>query len=129
MCHADNEKQKKNKPKQKKTKQKKTRITEGIELSNKERIRNLKEKDFSWYLKKSKAVTINNVKMKKKKEEYFRPTGKLQENKFCSRNFIKAINTKVVPIVRESKPLFNKAEEELQQMDKRTRELITMHKT
>ena len=50
------------------------------------------------------------------------------ETKLCSRNLIKGINTRAVALVRYSGPFFKWTREELQQMDQRTRELITRRK-
>ena len=53
-------------------------------------------------------------------KEYLRRTRKLLETKRSSRNLIKGINTWAVPLVRYSGPFPN-------QMDQRTRKLMTMH--
>ena len=61
-------------------------------------------------------------------KEYLRTTRKLLESKLYSRNLIKGINTWAVFLERYSGPFLKWAREELQQMDQRTRKLITMHK-
>ena len=43
-------------------------------------------------------------------------------------NLMKGINTRAVPLVRFSVPFLKWTREELQQMDQRTRKLLTMHK-
>ena len=66
--------------------------------------------------------------MKEKlKKEYLRRTSKLLETKLRSRNLIKEINTWVVPLERYSELFLKWTREELQQMDQRTRKLMTMH--
>ena len=45
-----------------------------------------------------------------------------------SRNLTKRINTMAVPLVRYSGPFSKRTREELQEMDQRTRKLMTMHK-
>ena len=64
---------------------------------------------------------------KKIKKEYLRKTRKLFETKL-HRNIIKEINTWAVPLIRYSGLFLKWTREELQQMDQRTRKLITMHK-
>ena len=50
------------------------------------------------------------------------------ETKLLSRNLIKGINTRRVPLVRYSGPFLKWTKEELEQMDQRTRKLMTMDK-
>ena len=73
--------------------------------------------------------TINQVQMKDKiQKEYLRRTRKLLETKLSGRNIVKGINTWAVPLVRYSGPFLKWTRDELKQMDKRTRKLMTMHK-
>ena len=75
------------------------------------------------------ADTIKQVEMKDTiRKEYPWRTRKLLETKLSSRNFIKKINTWAVPLVRYSGPFLKWTRDELKQMDKRTRKLMTMHK-
>ena len=53
---------------------------------------------------------------------------KLLKTKLHSRKLIKEINTQVVPLVRYSGSFLIRTREELQQMDQKTRKLITMRK-
>ena len=64
----------------------------------------------------------------KTKKEYFRRTRKLLKTKLCSRNLIKGINTRAIPLVIYSGPFLKWTREELKQMDQRTGKLMTMHK-
>ncbi len=53
------------------------------------------------------------VEMKNIKREYFRRTRKLFATKLCVSNFIKGINTWVVPLVRYSGPFLKWTKKEL----------------
>ena len=64
---------------------------------------------------------------KKITREYLRKTIKLLVTKLHRRNLIKGTNTWAVPFVRYSRPFLKWTREELQQMDQRTRKLMTMH--
>ena len=99
----------------------KRRLTDGIELPNKDKIKSLAENETYKYLGILEADTIKQAEMKEKiQKEYLRRTRKLLETKLNSRNFIKGINT--------SGPFLKWTREELKQMDQRTRKLMTMHK-
>ena len=102
----------------------KRHVTEGVELPNQA----IREKKIYKYLGILEADTIKHQEMKEKiKKEYVRKTRKLLETKLYSRNFIKGINTRAVPLVRYSRP-FLKWTRELKPMDQQTRKLMTMHK-
>ena len=116
MCHASNEKRE-------------TSMTDGIELPNQNYIGTLREKETYKWLGILEAYTINQVEMKDKiKKECLRRSRKLLETKLYSRNLIKGINTRAVPLVRYSGHFLKWTKEELEQMDQRTRKLMTMHK-
>ena len=51
-----------------------------------------------------------------------------ERENYSKPNYIKGENTWVVPLVRYSGPFLKLTREELQQMDQRTRKLMTMHK-
>ena len=83
----------------------KRHITDGMELPNQDKIRTLGEKETYKYLGILEADTIKQVEMKDKiQTEYLRRTRKLLETKISSRNRIKGINTRAVPLVRYSGP-------------------------
>ena len=106
----------------------KRHLTEGMEQTNQEKIRMLREKETYKYLGILEADTIKQVKMKEKiKKGYLRRTRKLLETTQYSRNLTKGINTWDVLFVRYSGP-FLKWIRELKQMDWRTWKLMTMHK-
>ena len=88
------------------------------------------EKETYKYVGIFEADTIKQVAIQEKiKNDYLRRTRKLLETKLCSRNLIKGINTWTVRLVRYSGPFSKWTREELKQMDKRTRILVTMHGT
>ena len=75
------------------------------------------------------ADTVKYEEMKEKiKKEYIRKTRKLFETKLHRRNVIKGIKTWALPLVRYSGPILKWTREELQQIDRRTRNLMTTHK-
>ena len=103
----------------------KRHLTDGIELPNQDKIRMLREKETYKYLGILEADTIKQVEMKEKiQKEYLRRTRKLLETTLSCRNLIKGINT----LVRYSGPFLKWTRDELKQMDRRTRKLMTMNK-
>ena len=69
-------------------------MTDGMELTNQEKIRTFGEKETYKYLGILEADTIKQVEMKDKiQKECLRRTRKLLETKLSSRNLIKGINT------------------------------------
>ena len=70
----------------------------------------------------------HNQRKKKIKKEYRRRTRKLLKTKLCCRNLIKWINIWAVTHVRYTGSFLKWTREELKQMDKITRKLMTMHK-
>ena len=83
----------------------KRHLTDGMELSNQDKITTLGENETYKYLGILKADTIKQVEMKDKiQTEYLRITRKLLETKLSRRNLIKGINTLAVPLVRYSRP-------------------------
>ena len=107
----------------------KRHMTDGMELPNHDKIRTLEEKEIYKYLGILEADTIKQVKMKDKiRKEYLRRTRKLLVIKLSSRNLIKGINTWAVPLVRYSGLFLKWTRDELKQVDKGTRKLMTMHK-
>ena len=105
----------------------KQHLTGGMELPNQVKVRTLEEKEIYKYLGILEADTIKQVEMKDKiQKKYLKRTRKLLETKLCSRNLIKGINTWAVSLVRYSGPFLKWSRDE--QMDQRTRKLMTMHK-
>ena len=103
----------------------KRHMTDGMELPNQDKIRTLGENETYKYLDILKADTI---KWKWKTKFNISRTRKLLETKLSCKNLIKAINTWAVPLVRYSGHFLKWTRDELKQMDKRTKKLMTMHK-
>ena len=107
----------------------KRQLTDGMELPNKDKIKTLAENETYKYLDILEADTIKQAEIKEKiQKEYLRRTRKLLETKLNSRNLIKGINTRTVPLVRYFGPFLKWTRDEHKQMDQRTRKLMTMHK-
>ena len=64
-------------------------LTDGMEVTNQDKIRTLDEKETLKYLGILEVYTIKQEEMK----EYFRRTRKLLKTKLYSTNLIKGINT------------------------------------
>ena len=78
-------------------------LTDGMELSNQDKIRTLAENKTYKYLAILEADTIKQVEIKSKIQKiYLRRRRKLLETKLSSRNLIEAINTWAVRLVRYS---------------------------
>ena len=107
----------------------KRHMTDGMDQPNHDKIRTLGEEEIYKYLGILEADTIKQGEMKDKiRKEYLRRTRKLLERKLSSRNLIKGINTCAVLRVKFSGPFLMWTRDDLQQMDQRTRKLMTMHK-
>ena len=100
----------------------KTLITEGIEQANQERIRTLRKKENCKHLEILEAETIKQVDMKKKKmiilderERFLKPSSAI------------GISSGLFHFVRYSVPFLKWKREELNEIDLRTRKLMTMY--
>ena len=95
----------------------KRQLTDGMELPNQDKIKTLAENETYKYLGILEADAIKQVEMKEKiQKEYLRRTRKLLETKLNSRNLIKEINTRAVPLVRYSGPFLKWTWDELKQI-------------
>ena len=100
-----------------------------IMLPNDLKISSLKEGESYKYLGTLEAEDINTKKTKGKVEtEYLRRTRKILESKLNSGNLFKATNTWVVFFFRYSAAFIDWTKEEISEIDRRTRKLLTMHK-
>ena len=107
----------------------KRQLTDGMELPNKDEIKTLAENETYKYLGILETDTIKQAEMKEKiQKEFLRRTRKQLETKLNSRNLIKRINTRAMPLVRYSWPFLKWTRDKLKQMGQRTRKLMTMHK-
>ena len=91
-------------------------------------IKSLEEGESYNYLGVLEAddVMVNEMKDKVKKE-YYRRVRKVLETKFNSGNVFKAINIWAVSVVGYSAVFLGWSRLELEEIDKRTRKLLTMH--
>ena len=100
-----------------------------MELPSQNKIRTLGEKGTYNYLGILEADTIKQVEMKDKiKEKYLRRTRKLFKVKLSHKNLVKGINNWAVLLVRYSGTFVKWTREERIQMDRKTRNPMTMHK-
>ena len=110
-------------------KKRKMASNDGIALSNKTTMKGLKEGDSYKYLGVTEANGMKHHEMKEKvKTEYFRRVRKVLETKLNGRNIIKGINTWAISLLRYSAAFLDWKEAELEQMNRRTRKLMTMHR-
>ena len=116
MCYAHNEKWKKTIDwRNRTTKSRKNQCSEKSKLTS------------IWeYWKQRHHQTSGDER--KDKKEYLKRTRKQLETKLYCRNLIKGINSWPVLLVRYSGPYLQWTRNELQQMDQRTRRLMTMYK-
>ena len=103
--------------------------SDGITLPDDKMIRNLQEDESYKYLRVQELDDIKTSEMKERvSKEYKRRVRKVLETKLNGNNIIKAINTWAVSVVRYSAPFLDWRKQEIQELDRRTRKLMTMHK-
>ncbi|XP_067942810.1 uncharacterized protein [Watersipora subatra] len=92
-------------------------------------IHELEDNESYKYLGVMKADDIKQSEMKAKmKKEYIHRLIKVLKSKLTAGNLITAINTWAVSLYRYGAKLIQWTKAELQQLDRRTRKLMTMHK-
>ena len=91
-------------------------------------VKSIKERQSYKYVGVPEAdeVMVNEMKDKVKKE-YYRRVRKVLETKLNSGNDFKAINTWKVSVVRYSAVFLAWSRLQLEEIDRRTRKLLTMH--
>ena len=93
-----------------------------------EAIRDLEPGETYKYLGIEENSTTSNIHMKDKlRKEYFRRLRLILQTELTSRNKVMAINSLAVPVVEYSFCLVEWTEQEILNMDRRTRKLLTMH--
>ena len=103
--------------------------SDGIALPNKITMKGPKEGGSYEYLGVIQADGTKHHKMREKVETgYYRRERKILETKLNGGNIITGINTWAIPLLRYSAAFLDRAEPELEQMDRRTRKLMTMHR-
>ncbi len=99
-----------------------------IELPNGTEIQQLEGNDDYKYLGVLEADNIKHEQMKDKiMNEYVNRLKKLLKSKLNSGNLFQAINTWAVSLYRYGAGIVDWTKEEMKQIDRRTRKLITMH--
>ena len=102
--------------------------TDVIQLPNDKVINSLEEGESYKYLGVLEADEVMVKEMKDKvKKEYYRRVRKMLETQLNSGNVFKAINTWAVSVVRYSAAFLGWSRLELEEIDRRTRKLLTMH--
>ena len=100
-----------------------------IMVPNDLKISSLKEGENYKYLGILEAEDISTEKIKEKaKAEYLRRTRKVLESKLKSGNLFKAISTCAVSLFRYSAAFMARKKEEISEIDRRTRKLLTLRK-
>ena len=106
----------------------KVKSTVGIELPSAEKIREIEEGGYK-YLRTLEYDNVKEQEMKDKfRNEYFRRTKLILKGKLNGRNKIMALNTWAVSILRYGAGILKWNKSELQEMDRKTRKLMTMNK-
>ena len=102
--------------------------SDGLALPNKTTMKGLKEGDSYKYLEVIQADGMKHREMNEKvKTEYYRRVRKILEKTLNGGNIITGINTWAVSLLRYSAAFLDWKRTELEQMDRRTRKLMTMH--
>ena len=98
-----------------------------IQLPKDKVIKSLEEESYNYIgVLEPDEVMVNEMKDKVKKQ-YYRRVRKVLETKLNSGNVFKAINTWAVSVVRYSAAFLGWSKLQLEEIDRRTRKLLTMH--
>lgn len=102
--------------------------SEGITLPDDTNIRLLKEGEGYKYLGVLEADVMLHRQMKEKiKQEYLRHVRKVAQTKLNGGNLIQAINMWAVSFIRYAGGIIEWTKQELKELDRRTRKLLTMN--
>ena len=102
--------------------------SEGINLPDYKTIQGLKDGDSYMYLGILEADRIKHEEMKETvNKEYKKRVRKILETKLNEGNLVKAINTWAIPLLRYSAAFLDWRKSELQDLDRKTRKLFTIH--
>ena len=100
-----------------------------IALPNETTIKGLKQGNSYNYLKVIRAYRMKHHEMKENaKIEYYKQVRKILETKLNGGNIITEINTWAISLLRHSAAFLDWARAEFEQMDRRTRKFMTMHR-
>ena len=107
----------------------KRQITKEIDRPNQEKIRTLGEKET---YKNLEILEVDVIEQAEMTQKYYKRVSlenkKTSRNQTIKQNLTKETNTCSVFLVRYSGPFLKLTREEVQQMDQRTRKLITVYK-
>ena len=102
--------------------------TEGIKLPDNKTIRDIGMTSYK-YLGILESDNIKNQEMKTAiRKEYFSRVKAILKSKLNSGNTVKAVNTWAVPVVRYSGGIVDWTKEDLENIDRKTRKLMTINK-
>ena len=102
----------------------------GIDLPSREKIKALESNDGYKYLGIIQCDATKNTEMKEMLlKEYFRRIRKILKSSLNAGNTIQAINSGAVSIIRYGAGIEDWRKAELQQMDRKTRILLTMYRS
>ena len=100
-----------------------------IALPNETTTKGLKQGNSYNYLKVIRAYRMKHHEMKENaKIEYYKQVRKILETKLNGGNIITEINTWAISLLRYSAAFLDWARAEFEQMDRRTRKFMTMHR-
>ena len=100
-----------------------------IALPNETTIKGLKQSNSYNYLKVIRAYRMKHHEMKENaKIEYYKQVRKILETKLNGGNIITEINTWAISLLIYSAAFLDWARAEFEQMDRRTRKFMTMHR-
>ena len=109
-------------------KEEKMTNSDGIVLPNKTTIKGLKEGDSYKYLGVIQADGMEHHDMKEKvKTQYYRQVRKILETKLNGGNIITGINTWAISLLSYSAAFLDWTGAELEQIDRKTRKIMTLH--
>ena len=101
--------------------------SEGISMPDGKMMRNIEEGGYK-YLEILEADGVKHEEMKDQiKKEYIRRVRNILKSKLNGGNIILAINSRAVSIVRHGAGIISWTKMELEELDRRTRKLMTMH--
>ena len=102
--------------------------SEGITLPDDTNIRSLKKGEGYKYLGVMEADVMLHRQMKEKvKKEHLQRVRKVAQSKLYRGNLIQAINTWAVSLIRYAGGIIEWTKQELKELDRRTRKLLTMN--
>ena len=101
--------------------------SDGISLPDGQRMMNIDEHGYK-YLGVLEADEVKHIQMKDQiRKEYIRRIRKILKSKLNAGNIISAINSRAVAVVRYGAGIIKWKKDEMQELDRKTRKLLTMY--